>query len=177
MAEENYSREESKYLKVGLYISFFLLALLLYFLNNHQNVELDNGKYYSVTARFNRTDGLLVGDWVRMAGMNVGKVVDAKLDDHFKAVLKMEIKDGIQIPDDSSASIVSGGLVGSKYIEIEPGGSEDMIAPGGEFAYTQDAMVIEELLDRIVSIGKANREQLVEDAAKCNAQNNEKTKN
>ena len=175
MAEENYSREESKYLKVGLYISFFLLALLLYFLNNHQNVELDNGKYYSVTARFNRTDGLLVGDWVRMAGMNVGKVVDAKLDDHFKAVLKMEIKDGIQIPDDSSASIVSGGLVGSKYIEIEPGGSEDMIAPGGEFAYTQDAMVIEELLDRIVSIGKANREQLVEDAAKCNAQNNEKT--
>lgn len=174
MAVEMYSREESKFLKVGLYISLILLVLLAYFVSNHKKVELDNGKYYSVTARFNRTDGLLVGDWVRMAGMNVGKVVDAKLDDHFKAILTMEIKDGINIPDDSSASIVSGGLVGSKYIEIEPGGSEDMIAPGGEFAYTQDAMVIEELLDRIVSIGKANREQLVEDAAKCKAQSNEK---
>ena len=172
MAEENYSRDETKFLKVGLYISLILLLVLLYFVNNHKKVELDNGKYYSVTARFNRTDGLLVGDWVRMAGMNIGKVVDAKLDEHFKAVLTMEIKDGINIPDDSSASIVSGSMMGARYIEVEPGGSEDMIAPGGEFAYTQDAMVIEELLDRIVSIGKANREQLVQDAAKCKAQNN-----
>ena len=103
-----------------------------------------------------------------MAGMNVGKVVDARLDDHFKAILTMEIRDGIHIPDDSSASIVSSGLVGSKYIEIEPGGSEDMIAPGGEFSYTQDAMVIEELLDRIVGIGKANRNKAAAAAAKCN---------
>ena len=56
--------------------------------------------------------------------------------------------------------------MGSKYIEIEPGGSEDMLSPGDEFAYTQDAMVIEELLDRIVGIGKANRQALLE---KCNA--------
>ena len=92
MAEENYSRDETKFLKVGLYISLILLLVLLYFVNNHKKVELDNGKYYSVTARFNRTDGLLVGDWVRMAGMNIGKVVDAKLDEHFKAVfiLKMQ---------------------------------------------------------------------------------------
>ena len=157
MAVEMYSREESKFLKVGLYISLILLVLLAYFVSNHKKVELDNGKYYSVTARFNRTDGLLVGDWVRMAGMNVGKVVDAKLDDHFKAILTMEIKDGINIPDDSSASIVSSGLMGKKYIEIEPGGSMDYIPQGGEFSYTQDAMVLEELLDRIISIGKANR--------------------
>jgi organic solvent ABC transporter, organic solvent-binding protein len=168
MSDESYSREESRYLKAGLYISLILLGILVYFVANHKKVELDNGRYYSVQARFNRTDGLLVGDWVRMAGMNVGKVVDARLDDHFKAILTMEIKDGIHIPDDSSASIVSSGLVGSKYIEIEPGGSEDMIAPGGEFSYTQDAMVIEELLDRIVGIGKANRNKAAAAAAKCN---------
>ena len=61
----------------------------------------------------------------------------------------MELKDGIRIPDDSSASIVSSGIMGAKYIEIEPGGSEDYLQPGGEFSYTQDAMVIEELVDRI----------------------------
>ena len=60
MAVEMYSREESKFLKVGLYISLILLVLLAYFVSNHKKVELDNGKYYSVTARFNRTVGLLV---------------------------------------------------------------------------------------------------------------------
>ena len=87
-------------------------------------------------------------------------MVDAKLDENFKAIMTLEIKDGILLPDDSSASIVSSGLMGAKYIEIEPGGSMDMIEPGGEFAYTQDAMVVEELLDRIVSIGKANRQNI-----------------
>ena len=162
MAEELYSKEESRYLKVGLYVCLCLLGTLAYFVVSHKDVELDNGKYYSLNARFNRTDGLLVGDWVRMAGMNIGRVVSAKLDNHFKAILGLEIKDGIKIPDDSSASIVSSGLMGAKYIEIEPGGSEDNLAPGDEFSYTQDAMVLDELLDRIISIGKANRKKSTE---------------
>ena len=159
---ELYSKDESRYLKLGIYVCLFLLGILTYFVMSRQNVELDNGKYYSLNARFNRTDGLLVGDWVRMAGMNIGRVVDAKLDDDFKAVLRLEIKEGIHIPDDSSASIVSSGLMGAKYIEIEPGGSEDNLSAGGEFAYTQDAMVLDELLDRIISIGKANRNKSTE---------------
>lgn len=159
MAEEFYSKEESRYLKLGLYVCLFLFGILAYGIITSKDIELDNGKYYSLNARFNRTDGLLVGDWVRMAGMNIGRVVDAKLDDNFKAVLRLEIKDGIKIPDDSSASIVSSGLMGAKYIEVEPGGSEDNLAAGGEFAFTQDAMVLDELLDRIISIGKANRKK------------------
>ena len=159
MTAEFYSKEESRHLTTGLYVCLFLLGILAYFVISHKDVELDNGKYYSLNARFNRTDGLLVGDWVRMAGMNIGRVVDAKLDDNFKAVLRLEIKDGIKIPDDSSASIVSSGLMGAKYIEIEPGGSEDNLSAGSEFAYTQDAMVLDELLDRIINIGKANRKK------------------
>ncbi|MBQ8436993.1 MAG: MCE family protein [Alphaproteobacteria bacterium] len=162
MTKEFYSKEESRYLKMGIYVCFVVLGILTYFVLSHNDVELDNGKYYSVNARFNRTDGLLIGDWVRMAGMNIGRVVDAKLDEHFKAVLRLEIKDGIKIPDDSSASIVSSGLMGAKYIEVEPGGSEDNIVSGGEFAYTQDAMVLDELLDRIISIGKSNRKKSTE---------------
>ena len=112
---------------------------------------------------------MLVGDLVRLAGMNVGKVVDAKLGDGYKAILTLEINEKFKLPDDSSASIVSSGIMGPKYIEIEPGGSEDMIAPGGEFSYTQDAMVIEELLDRIVSIGKANRNKQTKPCPECPA--------
>ncbi len=161
MSKEEYSKEEAKYLKIGLYMSAVLIAAAAYFMLGKSDIKhADGGDYYQLQARFNRTDGLLVGDLVRLSGMNVGKVVDAKLDDHFKAVLTLDIREDIEIPDDSSASIVSSSLLGSKYIEIEPGGSEDFLPAGGEFNYTQDAMVIEELLDRIVGIGKANREKM-----------------
>lgn len=156
--QEVYTKEETLSFKVGVYVALIILAIIAYKALTANTVEhADNGTYYALNARFGRTDGLLVGNKVRMAGVTIGKVVDAKLDDHFNAIMTVEIKEGINIPDDSSASIVSSGLMGSKYIEIEPGGSEDYLAPGDEFSYTQDAMVIEELLDRIVSMGKAKR--------------------
>ena len=58
-----------------------------------------------------------------MAGVNIGKVVNARLDDHFHAILTLDVKENVKIPDDSSASIVSSSIMGEKYIEIEPGGS------------------------------------------------------
>ena len=156
--QEVYSKEETKSFKVGMYVVLVIAAIVGYQAITSQEVyHSDNGTYYELKARFGRTDGLLVGDTVRLAGVDIGKVVGAQLDDHFNALLKLEIKEDVLIPDDSSASIVSSGIMGGKYIEIEPGGSEDFLTVGSEFAYTQDAMVIEELLDRIVSIGKANR--------------------
>lgn len=155
---DTYTREETQSFKVGACVALAILALMGYKSLTAKDVEhADNGTYYALDARFGRTDGLLVGDAVRMAGVTIGKVVAARLDEHFNAIMTLDIKEGIQIPDDSSASIVSSGILGSKYVEIEPGGSLDNLQPGGEFAYTQDAMVVEELLDRIISIGKANR--------------------
>lgn len=164
--DEVYSREEAKYLKVGLYAALCILLAVAYMATQKESMShKEHGNYYSVNARFNRTDGLLVGDKVRMAGMDIGRVMAAKLDEHFKAVLTLDVMDGIHIPDDSSASIVSSGLMGTKYIEIEPGGSEDFIPAGGEFSYTQDAMVLEELLDRLIGIGKANRKNTDKETA------------
>lgn len=155
---DTYTKEETQSFKVGACVALVILALIGYNSLTANEVEhADNGTYYSLDARFGRTDGLLVGDAVRMAGVTIGKVVGARLDEHFNAIMTLDIKEGVHIPDDSSASIVSSGILGSKYIEIEPGGSLDNLQPGGEFSYTQDAMVIEELLDRIISIGKANR--------------------
>lgn len=156
MQKDTYSVEESKYIKVGLYIALVLLGFLIYAYFPHSEVE-KSSQYYNVFARFNRTDGLLVGDKVRMAGVTIGKVIDAKLDDNFKAILTLDIKKGIDIPDDSSASIVSSAIMGNKYIEIEVGGNDNYIPQNGEFEYTQDAMVLEELLDRIIGMGKSNR--------------------
>lgn len=155
---EKYTSEETKTLKTGLYAALVVILLSVFFvLQRSGAAQSDNGSSYEVNARFGRTDGLLVGDKVRLAGMDIGRVVNAQLDDNFHAILTLDISEQVKIPDDSSASIVSSGLMGSKYIEIEPGGSPDYLAPGSEFAYTQDAMVLEELVDRIIGIGKANR--------------------
>ena len=163
LTREIYTKEETRYLRIAFMVSLVVILIVGMWIFNKRNVNhAEEGSYYSLIARFNRTDGLVVGDLVRLAGMDVGKVVAAKLDDNYKAVLTLEIKDSVKVPDDSSASIVSSGLMGAKYIEIEPGGSEDMMESGAEFSYTQDAMVIEELLDRIVSIGKANRKPCID---------------
>ena len=157
--QENFSIEETKAFNTGI-CAIITFAVLLFFMafsgNDYKHIDEN---FYHVNATFGRTDGLLVGDKVRMSGVDIGRVVGATLDDNYNAVLKLEIKAGLNIPDDSSASIVSSGLMGNKYIEIEPGGSEDFIPDNGEFSYTQDAMVLEELLDRIVSIGKSKNKK------------------
>lgn len=156
---ELYTKEETKNLKVGLAVLGIIILIFSLIIFTREDIShKDGGKYYQIYARFNRTDGLLIGDLVRLSGMDIGRVVNAKLDDNFKAILTLEINDKIKLPDDSSAAIVSSGIMGNKYIEIEPGGSEDMLSPGDEFSYTQDAMVLEELIERIIGIGKAKRQ-------------------
>ena len=153
--QEKFSVEESKAFKVGICAIVAFATLFLFMTLSDDDYKHVDESFYHINASFGRTDGLLVGDKVRMSGVDVGRIVGATLDKNYNAVLKLEIKSDLKIPDDSSASIVSSGLMGSKYIEIEPGGSEDFIENNGEFSYTQDAMVLEELLDRIIAIGKA----------------------
>lgn len=156
---DQFSAEESKSFQIGMIAVFvFCIIFFLMAFSTHDYKHVDES-YYFLNATFGRTDGLLVGDKVRMAGVDIGRVVDARLDQNFNAILKLEISDNLKIPDDSSASIVSSGLMGNKYIEIEPGGSEDYLHPNDEFNYTQDAIVLEELLDRIVALGKAKNKK------------------
>lgn len=165
--EEKYSVEESKTLRTGI---ITLLAILVaVFITISHNASIKGGKVggaYEIYASFGRTDGLNVGDVVRMAGVNVGRVIEADLEENFTTKLTLEIDSKYKIPDDSSASIVSFGLIGGKYIEIDVGGSEDYVAPGGEISYTQDAMILEELLDRIISLGKSKQKAVHKESVK-----------
>lgn len=155
--QDNFTKEENKAFSFGLFSIAIFGAFFLFMAFSPSEYKHVDDHFYYLKATFGRTDGLFVGDKVRLAGIDVGRVVNLSLDEHFNAVLTLEIKEGIQIPDDSSASIVSSGLMGDKYIEIEPGGSEDFLPENGEFNYTQDAMVLEELLDRIIAIGKSKK--------------------
>ncbi|MBQ2885454.1 MAG: MCE family protein [Alphaproteobacteria bacterium] len=160
--DEKYSLEEEKTIKTGLIT--LLAVLLISFVTISHNASIKSkgkGGKYNIYANFGRTDGLNVGDVVRMSGVNIGRVIGATLDENYNSNLVLEIEDVYKIPDDSSASIVSFGLIGGKYVEIEVGGSEDYIEPEGSISYTQDAMVLEELLDRMIALGKSKKSKNV----------------
>ncbi len=132
-----------------------VLALALNALGTGQRGA--DGDGYDVQAVFQRTDGLAVGAQVRLSGLPVGRVAEQVLDDRYRAHVTLHINPGIQLPEDSSAIIETDGLLGGKYIELQPGADEDMLKPGGRIEYTQDSMVIEDLLARIVAQAKARR--------------------
>jgi len=99
------------------------------------------GGGYELTGRFQRVNGVDVGSDVRVSGVKVGVVRSVSLDTNtFEAVLVMSIADGVQVPDDSTASIASDGLLGGAYVNIEPAGSMDMLAAGGEISNTRGSI-------------------------------------
>lgn len=156
--QEKYSKEEEKTIRTG--IIAFAIILLITFITVSHNASIRNrgmGDTYDIYASFGRTDGLNVGDVVRLSGVDIGRVSKAELDKNFNTRLTLNISSRYRIPDDSSASIVSFGLIGGKYVEIEVGGSEDYISDKGSISYTQDALVLEELLERIIAMGKGKR--------------------
>ncbi|MBR2299038.1 MAG: MCE family protein [Alphaproteobacteria bacterium] len=154
----DFTKEEKKAFYFGLFaiMSFGILFLPMAF--KKQDYKHIDENFYHLNATFTRTDGLLVGDTVRMSGVDIGRVVNARLDENFHAVLKLEIKEGIQIPDDSSASIVSSSIMGRKYIEVDPGGSEEYLQDGAQFEQVQPAIVLQEVLNRLIaSVGNKNK--------------------
>ncbi|MEW5728183.1 MAG: MlaD family protein [Pseudomonadota bacterium] len=112
---------------------------------------------YTLTATFNKADGVAEGTEVRLSGVPVGKVVDQVLDDRFRAVTTLSIVKDVRLTADTGAAIRTDGLLGAKYIELQPGADEAMLKPGDAIPFTQDAMVLEELLDMIIQQARAKR--------------------
>ncbi|MBE9555417.1 MAG: outer membrane lipid asymmetry maintenance protein MlaD [Proteobacteria bacterium] len=106
---------------------------------------------YKITARFNAVDGLTVGSDVRVGGVKIGSVVGQSIDlESYQAVVVMSLRPDISLPDDSVASVSSEGLLGGKYIRLDPGGSEKHLADGGELTETKDIVSLEEMLGKVI---------------------------
>lgn len=115
------------------------------------------GEGFRVSARFGQVDGLAVGNPVYLAGVRVGAVASLALDGAMKPVVTLAIRTGTNIPVDSAALVVSDGVLGGKYVKIEPGDERRFMAEGARFATVQDAVVLEQVLDRIVAAAEARR--------------------
>lgn len=106
---------------------------------------------YELLAKFTRLDGLNPGADVRISGIKVGSVVSMSLDPiSFMAIARLTIDPSYKLPVDSSISVVSDGLLGGKYASVEPGGMDEVIAPGGEIQYTQSSILLEQLIGKLV---------------------------
>ncbi len=102
---------------------------------------------YDVTASFRSAEGVSAGTDIRLAGVKIGTVTGLQLNpETYRADAVFTLQVGVPIPDDSSAVVSSEGLLGGTYIEIVPGGSLDVLAPGAEIIDTQGAVSLLQLL-------------------------------
>jgi phospholipid/cholesterol/gamma-HCH transport system substrate-binding protein len=112
-------------------------------------VELMGEKYYSLNARFKSVTGLKAGAQVEIAGVQVGQVEAISLEPKEQvAMVSFRIRDGIQLSEDVIASVKTAGLLGDKYIQLSPGGSEKILKPGELILETEPALDIEALISK-----------------------------
>lgn len=111
---------------------------------------------YTLRAKFDRVDGLDTGGDVRVSGIKVGKVLSQQLDlQTYRAEVTFSVRDGIELPSDSSAAIVSSGLLGGKYLSLVPGGDDRLLKDGGEITLTQSSVNLEDLIGRYIFSGQS----------------------
>ncbi len=128
------------------FVALFFLALKAANLGNFSTEPT-----YALSARFDNIGGLKVRAPVRSAGVTVGRVTGITLDNKtFQGVVSMDIRNGFQFPKDSSAKILTSGLLGDQYVGLEPGAAEASLAPGATITQTQSALVLESLIGQML---------------------------
>jgi phospholipid/cholesterol/gamma-HCH transport system substrate-binding protein len=138
---------------VGVFVALGLVGLFFVAMqvSNLGEFRSDSDSYI-VKAHFGNIGGLKVRAQVSMAGVTVGRVERIAFDDkNYEAVVEMRIDPAYKtLPEDSSASILTAGLLGEQYIGLTPGGSDLYLKNGDEIELTQSAMVLEQLISRFL---------------------------
>ena len=136
---------------VGLFVLLGLGALLFVALKAANLTSFGQADTYTVSARFDNIGGLKARAPVRAAGVVVGRITGISLDPKtFQGVVTMEIERGYQFPKDSSAKILTAGLLGDQYVGLEAGGEVDNLAAGTTIKQTQSAVVLENLIGQFL---------------------------
>ena len=113
--------------------------------------QLGDESGYELIARFDRVDGLQLGNDVRIGGIKVGTVVDQSLDPAtYRAEVRFTVREDVELPADSSISVAMDGLLGGKYLSVVPGGDVEMLAEGDEVTLTQSAINLEDLIGHLI---------------------------
>jgi len=135
-------------------VVLIVAAFFLVFAYTH--ADLREVKGYPITAQFSNVAGVDRGADVRINGIKVGTIATMGLDPQtFSSIVTLSIRDDIHLPDDTVGSIASDGLLGGKYIRLEPGKSTKLIAAGGGLTKTKDFKSIEEMVGNLIFLATA----------------------
>ncbi|HWW06020.1 outer membrane lipid asymmetry maintenance protein MlaD [Collimonas sp.] len=136
---------------VGIFVLIGILALGFLALKAGNLSSSTFNKTYPVTTKFDNIGGLKVRASVRSAGVVVGRVASINFDDkNFQAVVTLNLDQRYQFPEDSSAKILTAGLLGEQYIGIEAGGATKNLVAGDRIKLTQSAIVLENLISQFL---------------------------
>jgi phospholipid/cholesterol/gamma-HCH transport system substrate-binding protein len=138
---------------VGIFIAAGIAALFMLAMKVSNLATYSNDKGFEITARFENVSGLKVRSPVTMSGVTIGRVSKIEFDDQaLQAIVTMKVESKHDaLPKDTSASIYTAGLLGEKYIGLEPGGDEASLKQGDVIMLTQDSLVLEKLIGQFVS--------------------------
>ena len=142
---------------MGLVV-LLIAGLFLYFAYSVSDLQVVKG--YGLTARFLKVGGLNVGADVMINGIKIGTVVGQQLDnENYDAEIKLSIAPNVKLPKDSSAMISSNGLMGNKFIKIEPGKSKELLQDGDEIVHTKDFKTLEDMVGEVIFMVTGNDEK------------------
>jgi len=133
---------------LGAIVLIVAIGFLVFAYNTSQ---VDRNGGYELIARFDKVDGLERGSDVRISGIKVGTVVSQSLDaETYRAEVRFSLREDIRLPADTSAAVVSNGLLGGKYLALVPGGDIEMLDAGEEVTLTQSAVNLEDLIGHMI---------------------------
>lgn len=136
---------------VGLFVMVGAAALLFLALKAGNLLSLSFEDTYVVTARFDNIGGLKVRAPVKSAGVVVGRVGRVGFDQGtYQATVELKLEKHATFPKDSSAKILTSGLLGEQYVGLEPGIEDKLLVAGDRIAMTQSAVVLENLISQFL---------------------------
>ncbi len=148
--------------KIEFMVGLFVLAGLagiLYLALQIGGSRLLGGDSYSLQARFGSISGVNPGSRVEIAGVKVGTVRSIELNkEQFVAIVTLELPDSLSLDDDTIASVKTSGLIGDRFIDLQPGGSGFPLEPGDMIVDTESALDIESLISRF-ALGGLDEEE------------------
>jgi phospholipid/cholesterol/gamma-HCH transport system substrate-binding protein len=103
-----------------------------------------------LVAAFDELGGLKPRAPVVISGVKVGQVTGIALGDDYRARAHLDVDQKLELPIDTTASIVTSGLLGDRYVELQVGGDEQLLAAGDEITFTESAVILERLLGKFV---------------------------
>jgi len=133
---------------LGAFVIIVAVAFVFFF---QETTDMKPSQGYQLKAKFLNMDGLNRGTEVRVSGVNVGKIIDYHLDtETYAAIIVINIKKDVKLPYDTAAVISSEGLLGGKYLSLEPGGDIEMLKDGDFIEYTQSTPGLEKLIGQAI---------------------------